>query len=175
MLPDFIVSFCPPGQDSDSFSSTAEFGQERAALSHHKDQNQILLDKLTQEKLDSKARLGTKRNDLSSGTARPLATQRSHFTFLSPWIYYYPQYFSSFLASFSVSSNSVMFLCTFVIALTIFILTQVAFNLSYSQLMLGELPSSLTELHAQKLQVKSPCTSSITWFLSNHHACLLFT
>ncbi|PWA27232.1 hypothetical protein CCH79_00013876 [Gambusia affinis] len=54
------------GQDSDSFSSTAEFGQERAALSHHKDQNQILLDKLTQEKLDSKARLGTKRNDLSS-------------------------------------------------------------------------------------------------------------
>ncbi|XP_054912333.1 pericentriolar material 1 protein isoform X2 [Poeciliopsis prolifica] len=57
------------GQDSDSFSSTAEFGQERAGLSHHKDQNQILLDKLTQEKLDSKARLGTKRNDLSSAYA----------------------------------------------------------------------------------------------------------
>ncbi|XP_027872424.1 pericentriolar material 1 protein isoform X1 [Xiphophorus couchianus] len=57
------------GQDSDSFSSIAEFGQERAALSHHKDQNQILLDKLTQEKLDSKARLGTKRNDLSSAYA----------------------------------------------------------------------------------------------------------
>uniref|UniRef100_A0A3B5QX70 Pericentriolar material 1 n=1 Tax=Xiphophorus maculatus TaxID=8083 RepID=A0A3B5QX70_XIPMA len=56
-------------QDSDSFSSIAEFGQERAALSHHKDQNQILLDKLTQEKLDSKARLGTKRNDLSSAYA----------------------------------------------------------------------------------------------------------
>uniref|UniRef100_A0A3B3US53 Pericentriolar material 1 n=1 Tax=Poecilia latipinna TaxID=48699 RepID=A0A3B3US53_9TELE len=32
-------------------------------------QNQILLDKLTQEKLDSKARLGTKRNDLSSAYA----------------------------------------------------------------------------------------------------------
>ncbi|XP_016525788.1 pericentriolar material 1 protein isoform X3 [Poecilia formosa] len=57
------------GQDSDSFSSPAEFGQERAASSHHKDQNQILLDKLTQEKLDSKARLGTKRNDLSSAYA----------------------------------------------------------------------------------------------------------
>uniref|UniRef100_A0A3P9MSA6 Pericentriolar material 1 n=1 Tax=Poecilia reticulata TaxID=8081 RepID=A0A3P9MSA6_POERE len=56
-------------EDSDSFSSTAEFGQERAASSHHKDQNQILLDKLTQEKLDSKARLGTKRNDLSSAYA----------------------------------------------------------------------------------------------------------
>uniref|UniRef100_A0A3B3VUQ9 Pericentriolar material 1 n=1 Tax=Poecilia latipinna TaxID=48699 RepID=A0A3B3VUQ9_9TELE len=57
------------GQDSDSFSSPAEFGQEMAASSHHKDQNQILLDKLTQEKLDSKARLGTKRNDLSSAYA----------------------------------------------------------------------------------------------------------
>ncbi|XP_047222265.1 pericentriolar material 1 protein isoform X1 [Girardinichthys multiradiatus] len=57
------------GQDSDSYSSAAEFGQERPASSHHKDQNQILLDKLTQEKLDRKAKLGNKRNDLSSAYA----------------------------------------------------------------------------------------------------------
>ncbi|KAM4750962.1 pericentriolar material 1 protein isoform 2-T4 [Anableps anableps] len=57
------------GQDSDSYSSAAEFGQERAASSHHKDQNQILLDKLTQEKLDSKTKFGNKRNDLSSAYA----------------------------------------------------------------------------------------------------------
>ncbi|XP_008297507.1 pericentriolar material 1 protein isoform X2 [Stegastes partitus] len=54
------------GQDSDSVSSTADFAQERAALSHQKDQNRSLLDKFTQEKLDSKTKLGNKRNDLSS-------------------------------------------------------------------------------------------------------------
>lgn len=32
-----------------------------------KDQNKSLLDKLTQEKLDSKSKFGKKRNDLSSG------------------------------------------------------------------------------------------------------------
>uniref|UniRef100_A0A7N8Y857 Pericentriolar material 1 n=1 Tax=Mastacembelus armatus TaxID=205130 RepID=A0A7N8Y857_9TELE len=42
------------GHESDSVSSTADFGQERAASSHQKDQNQSLLDRLTQEKLDSK-------------------------------------------------------------------------------------------------------------------------
>lgn len=57
----------PSGCESDSASSTAGFAQERAAPSHHKDQNQSLLDKLTQEKLDSKTKLGNKRNDLSSG------------------------------------------------------------------------------------------------------------
>ncbi|XP_029949631.1 pericentriolar material 1 protein isoform X2 [Salarias fasciatus] len=57
------------GQESDSASSTAGFVQERAAPSHHKDQNQSLLDKLTQEKLDSKTKLGNKRNDLSSAYA----------------------------------------------------------------------------------------------------------
>ncbi|KAM7419509.1 hypothetical protein PAMA_016564 [Pampus argenteus] len=54
------------GHDSDSVSSTADFAQERAASSHQKDQNQSLLNKLTQEKLDSKTKLGNKRNDLSS-------------------------------------------------------------------------------------------------------------
>ncbi|XP_071361741.1 pericentriolar material 1 protein isoform X3 [Trachinotus anak] len=54
------------GHESDSVSSTADFAQERAAASRHKDQNQSLLDKLTQEKLDSKTKLGNKRNDLSS-------------------------------------------------------------------------------------------------------------
>ncbi|XP_008297508.1 pericentriolar material 1 protein isoform X3 [Stegastes partitus] len=57
------------GQDSDSVSSTADFAQERAALSHQKDQNRSLLDKFTQEKLDSKTKLGNKRNDLSSAYA----------------------------------------------------------------------------------------------------------
>ncbi|XP_078799448.1 pericentriolar material 1 protein-like isoform X12 [Oryzias latipes] len=54
------------GHDSDSASSTTDFGQQRAASSHHRDQNQMLLDKLTQEKLDSKTKLGRKRNDISS-------------------------------------------------------------------------------------------------------------
>ncbi|XP_074549222.1 pericentriolar material 1 protein isoform X2 [Halichoeres trimaculatus] len=54
------------GHESDSVSSTADFAQERAPLSHQKDQNKRLLDKLTQEKLDSKTKLGSKRNDLSS-------------------------------------------------------------------------------------------------------------
>ncbi|CAN9510235.1 unnamed protein product [Ophioblennius macclurei] len=57
------------GHESDSASSTADFVQERAAPSHQKDQNQSLLDKLTQEKLDSKMKLGNKRNDLSSAYA----------------------------------------------------------------------------------------------------------
>ncbi|XP_042340490.1 pericentriolar material 1 protein isoform X5 [Plectropomus leopardus] len=57
------------GHESDSVSSTADFVQERAALSHQKDQNKSLLDKLTQEKLDSKTKLGNKRNDLSSAYA----------------------------------------------------------------------------------------------------------
>lgn len=58
------------GQESDSASSGAGFGQERAPLPRQKDQNKSLLDKLTQEKLDSKTKLGNKRNDLSSGTSR---------------------------------------------------------------------------------------------------------
>ena len=55
------------GHESDSVSSTADFAQERAAPTRQKDLNQSLLDKLTQEKLDSKTKLGNKRNDLSSG------------------------------------------------------------------------------------------------------------
>ncbi|TKS68424.1 Pericentriolar material 1 protein [Collichthys lucidus] len=54
------------GHESDSVSSTADFAQERAPLPRQKDQNKSLLDKLTQEKLDSKTKLGNKRNDLSS-------------------------------------------------------------------------------------------------------------
>lgn len=69
-IPELLVSFFFPGHDSDSYSSTAESVQERAASSHHKDQNQALLDKLTQEKLDSKTKVGSKRNDLSSGMAQ---------------------------------------------------------------------------------------------------------
>ncbi|XP_077428029.1 pericentriolar material 1 protein isoform X2 [Vanacampus margaritifer] len=55
------------GLESDSLSSTADFDQERAASSRHKDQH--LLDKLTQEKLDSKTKLGNKQNDISSAYA----------------------------------------------------------------------------------------------------------
>ncbi|XP_034739482.1 pericentriolar material 1 protein isoform X6 [Etheostoma cragini] len=57
------------GHESDSVSSTADFVQERADLSHQRDQNKSLLDKLTQEKLDSKTKLGNKQNDLSSAYA----------------------------------------------------------------------------------------------------------
>uniref|UniRef100_A0A3Q1ICI7 Pericentriolar material 1 protein C-terminal domain-containing protein n=1 Tax=Anabas testudineus TaxID=64144 RepID=A0A3Q1ICI7_ANATE len=57
------------GYESDSVSSTAGFAQERAVLSRQKDQNQSLLDRLTQEKLDSKTKPGNKRNDLSSAYA----------------------------------------------------------------------------------------------------------
>uniref|UniRef100_A0A672ZHM0 Pericentriolar material 1 n=1 Tax=Sphaeramia orbicularis TaxID=375764 RepID=A0A672ZHM0_9TELE len=57
------------GRDSDSASSTADGGQERAPLSRGKDQNQRLLAKLTQEKLDSKMKMGHKQNDLSSAYA----------------------------------------------------------------------------------------------------------
>ncbi|XP_052320542.1 pericentriolar material 1 protein-like isoform X4 [Oncorhynchus keta] len=58
------------GVESDSVSSTADFVQERAAQPHRqRDQNQSLLDKLTQEKLDSKTKTGNKPNDLSSAYA----------------------------------------------------------------------------------------------------------
>lgn len=57
------------GQDSDSASSSAAAVQERAVLSRQKNHNQSLLDKLTQEKLDSKSKLGNKPNDLSSAYA----------------------------------------------------------------------------------------------------------
>lgn len=69
------------GHESDSVSSTADFTQERVLLSRQKDQNKRLLDKLTQEKLDSKTKLGSKRNDLSSGRG---ATLRNSFTPHSP-------------------------------------------------------------------------------------------
>uniref|UniRef100_A0A3P8RDC1 Pericentriolar material 1 protein C-terminal domain-containing protein n=1 Tax=Astatotilapia calliptera TaxID=8154 RepID=A0A3P8RDC1_ASTCA len=55
--------------ESDSVGSTADSVQERADTCHQKEHNQSLLDKLTQEKLDSKAKLGSKRNDLSSAYA----------------------------------------------------------------------------------------------------------
>uniref|UniRef100_A0A8C4YVB9 Pericentriolar material 1 n=1 Tax=Gadus morhua TaxID=8049 RepID=A0A8C4YVB9_GADMO len=56
--------------ESDSASSTSEFVQKRAPQPRQKDQNQSLLDKLTQEKLDSKSKPGNKPNDLSSVIAR---------------------------------------------------------------------------------------------------------
>ncbi|XP_045074935.1 pericentriolar material 1 protein-like isoform X3 [Coregonus clupeaformis] len=60
------------GVESDSVSSTADFVQERAPQPHRQrdqNQNQSLLDKLTQEKLDSKTKTGNKPNDLSSAYA----------------------------------------------------------------------------------------------------------
>ncbi|XP_077574826.1 pericentriolar material 1 protein [Stigmatopora nigra] len=55
--------------ESDSLSSTADLKQDRGAPSsrHHKDQH--LLDKLTQEKLNSKSKFGDKPNDISSAYA----------------------------------------------------------------------------------------------------------
>eukprot|EP00063_Salmo_salar_P089626 XP_014064461.1 PREDICTED: pericentriolar material 1 protein-like isoform X2 [Salmo salar] len=58
------------GVESDSVSSTANFVQERVPQPHRqRDQNQSLLDKLTQEKLDTKTKTGNKPNDLSSAYA----------------------------------------------------------------------------------------------------------
>uniref|UniRef100_A0A8C8EH96 Pericentriolar material 1 protein C-terminal domain-containing protein n=1 Tax=Oncorhynchus tshawytscha TaxID=74940 RepID=A0A8C8EH96_ONCTS len=59
-----------PGVESDSVSSTADFVQKRVPQPHRqRDQNQSLLDKLTQEKLDTKTKTGNKPNDLSSAYA----------------------------------------------------------------------------------------------------------
>ncbi|XP_049577180.1 pericentriolar material 1 protein isoform X3 [Syngnathus scovelli] len=55
------------GLESDSLSSTADLDQERAASARHKDQH--LLDKLTQEKLNSKKTPGNRPNDISSAYA----------------------------------------------------------------------------------------------------------
>ncbi|XP_036810289.1 pericentriolar material 1 protein isoform X5 [Oncorhynchus mykiss] len=58
------------GVESDSVSSTADFVQKRVPQPHRqRDQNQSLLDKLTQEKLDTKTKTGNKPNDLSSAYA----------------------------------------------------------------------------------------------------------
>lgn len=57
------------GRDSDSASSSAPNVQERAVPPRQKNHNQSLLDKLTQEKLDSKMKLGNKPNDFSSAYA----------------------------------------------------------------------------------------------------------
>ncbi|KAM8843208.1 pericentriolar material 1 protein isoform 3-T3 [Synchiropus picturatus] len=57
------------GQESDGVSSITDICQKRAAPTHPRDKNQHLLDKLTQEKLDSKSSAGNKRNDLSSAYA----------------------------------------------------------------------------------------------------------
>ncbi|KAG7269443.1 hypothetical protein CRUP_032297 [Coryphaenoides rupestris] len=56
----------PGDQESDSANSTAEFVQQRALQPRQKDQNQSLLDKLTQEKLSNKSKPGSKPSDLSS-------------------------------------------------------------------------------------------------------------
>lgn len=63
-------SFCViAAVESDSVSSDAHFDQDRDRCPQvkHKDLNQRLLDKLTQEKLDSKTQ-SSKPNDTSSGT-----------------------------------------------------------------------------------------------------------
>ena len=140
----FNLVVCSSDRDSDSVSSTVDFIQERAAPTRQKNQNQSLLDKLTQEKLNSKTKPGNKRNDLSSGMDRNIPTG-----------YYAPALIclsnlSSFLFSFAHLSH-----VYFKSGSNYF----VTFNLSYSQPMLGGHPSSLTELHAQKHQVKSQCKS----------------
>lgn len=142
--------FCLQGHESDSASSAADFPQERAPLPRQKDQNKSLLDKLTQEKLDSKAKLGNKRNDLSSGASGrppsqsvlPLHLLCLHSSFHSA---------ASLITLTSCPVHAVP-LYTFIIDiyfLHLFSHTRV----SRSQRMLGEHPSSLTELHAQKRQV----------------------
>lgn len=68
------------GHVSDSVSSTVDFIQERAPLPHQNDQNKRLLDKLTQEKLDSKTKCGSKRNDLSSGMSSASCSESCHLT-----------------------------------------------------------------------------------------------
>lgn len=77
----FVVA--PSGHESDSVGSTADSVQERADTCHQKEHNQSLLDKLTQEKLDSKAKLGSKRNDLSSGMAEAACSKISAPSFSS--------------------------------------------------------------------------------------------
>uniref|UniRef100_A0A8B9HIN3 Pericentriolar material 1 n=1 Tax=Astyanax mexicanus TaxID=7994 RepID=A0A8B9HIN3_ASTMX len=65
------------GLDSDTGSSATEFGpereRERSAQPKPRDSNQSLLDKLTQEKLDSKTK-NNKHNDVSSGQSRSIYT-----------------------------------------------------------------------------------------------------
>ncbi|XP_062333249.1 pericentriolar material 1 protein isoform X2 [Osmerus eperlanus] len=57
------------GRESDSVSSAADLVQQRALKPRPRDLNQNLLDRLTQEKLDSKTKPGNKPNDLSSAYA----------------------------------------------------------------------------------------------------------
>ncbi|XP_046900898.1 pericentriolar material 1 protein isoform X8 [Hypomesus transpacificus] len=57
------------GRESDSVSSAADVVQQRALKPRPRDLNQNLLDRLTQEKLDSKTKPGNKPNDLSSAYA----------------------------------------------------------------------------------------------------------
>jgi len=67
-----IVFLCfSPHKESDCANSTAEFVQQRALQPRQKEQNQSLLDELTQEKLASKSKPGNKPTDLSSGTLHP--------------------------------------------------------------------------------------------------------
>lgn len=79
----FHLLVAPSGHESDSVGSTADSVQERADTCHQKEHNQSLLDKLTQEKLDSKAKLGSKRNDLSSGMAEAACSKINSPSFSS--------------------------------------------------------------------------------------------
>lgn len=66
--------------DSDSVSSDSHFDQDRERSSRvkYKDLNQGLLDKLTQEKLDSKTK-SSKPNDLSSGMTFHRSSYKYHW------------------------------------------------------------------------------------------------
>lgn len=118
------------GHESDSVSSTADFVLKRAAVPHQKDQNKSLLDKLTREKLDSKTKLGSKRNDISSGAGR--AGCHDFFTPTSPLFFVCVlgfelfilirlllRHFICFLSTFCSS----LFLCTFVVWLNLLCVT----------------------------------------------------
>lgn len=140
------------GHESDSASSVADFAQERAPLPRQKDQNKSLLDKLTQEKLDSKGKPGNKRNDLSSGAPPPSTVKVFHPT--SPPV-----------SSFFLSNYNDINILSFRRNPTLHIYHDIYFlhsfshvRVSRSQPMLGGHPSSLTELHAQKHQVNFATT-----------------
>lgn len=110
------------GHETDSASSTADFAHERAPLSRQKDQNKSLLDKLTQEKLDSKTKLGNKRNDLSSGRGQSHYSESNAPTSSLLCLCSLFLYFSYIFNTFSfLMYFKFMCLCTFVMT-TCFIL-----------------------------------------------------
>lgn len=79
-----------------------------------KDQNKSLLDKLTQEKLDSKSKFGKKRNDLSSG--RDSALKETPCLLSSSAIVHFKPLFNSSVR-FSLPLISLHYFCAATLAL----------------------------------------------------------